>query len=88
MIIFKPLSLMFLCIFSFNTNLLAQSTPPLDKTIIKPPPSQMTEEGRIQEKNDQKRIKDNSPDSDLNHPNSPNIDPINKPPNIINNHIK
>ncbi|MBL8496483.1 hypothetical protein ABF87_03515 [Nitrosomonas sp. JL21] len=69
-------------ILNMNSRAYSQSTPPLDKPIEKPPLSQMTEEGRIQEKIDKKRLKKNSPDSDINHPQSPNIDPAYTPANV------
>lgn len=65
-------------IYIFSSSAFAQSTPPLDKPIEKPPVSEMSEAGRIQEKNDVNRMKEDSPDSDENHPNSPNVD-INAP---------
>lgn len=42
----------------------------------------MTEEESIQENIDKKRLKKNFPDSDINHPQSPNFDPAYKPANV------
>jgi hypothetical protein len=44
----------------------SQSTPPLDKPVAKPVDGQISESGRIQEKNDAQRDKKNSRDSDKN----------------------
>ncbi len=62
--------------YIFGTPAFSQSTPPLDKPIEKPPIDQMSESGRIQEKIDKRRNKQNSPDSDINHSNNPNVNPV------------
>ena len=62
--------------YSFSSSAFSQSTPPLDKPIEKPPIDQMSESGRIQERNDELRRKTNSPDSDEFHPNNPNTNPV------------
>ncbi|MBX9917207.1 MAG: hypothetical protein E6Q59_09155 [Nitrosomonas sp.] len=59
--------------FIFSSPAFSQSTPPLDKPVEKPQTDQMSESGRIQERNDIKRRELNSPDSDENHPNNPNV---------------
>ena len=60
----------------------SQSTPPLDKPIEKPKAGQISESGRIQEKNDEKRRKLNSPDSDKNHLNNSNVNPTEEHPTV------
>lgn len=62
--------------YIFSSSAFSQSTPPLDKPIEKPPIDQMSESGRIQERNDEQRRKKNSPDSDENHPHNPNVNPV------------
>lgn len=77
--IISTLFVFFIGIFYiFNSSAFAQSTPPLDKPVEKPPVNEMSESGRIQERNDANRMRENSADSDKNHPNSPNVD-INAP---------
>ena len=50
----------------FVSSAFSQSTPPLDKPIERIPADQLSESGRIQQKNDERRSKINSPDSDEN----------------------
>ena len=60
----------------------SQSTPPLQKPIEKPPIDQMSESGRIQEKIDERRNRQNSPDSEMNQI---NLNPDKKPPKTHQN---
>ncbi len=60
-------------LFIFSSPAISQSTPPLDKPVEKPQADQMSESGLIQERNDTKRRELNSPDSNENHSNNPNV---------------
>lgn len=78
MIKFNKILLLFIISAVFvltSTSVFSQSTPPLDKPIEKPQADQMSESGRIQEKIDKRRNRKNSPDSDKNHSNNPNVNP-------------
>ena len=62
--------------YTFIPSALSQSTPTFDQPIEKPLIDQMSESDRIQKRNDEQRRKTNSPDSDENHPNNPNTNPL------------